>query len=150
MASVTHGASNWPEYRVWQAMIARCHNPSGGHKDYAGRGIAVCARWRKAFENFIADMGRRPKGMTLERLNNSKGYGPENCVWASRVAQANNRRSNRRLTVGGITRTVAEWARHLDMKPCVIYQRLRRGVVGARALTPVPKGKWVRTAGESA
>jgi hypothetical protein len=75
-------------------MIQRCLNPKNtAYKNYGGRGIDVCEEWL-IFENFLSDMGNRPEGYTLERENNESGYNPQNCVWATREQQANNRRGN--------------------------------------------------------
>jgi hypothetical protein len=80
-----------------QPMWSRCtctkHN---SFKDYGGRGIAICDRW-KVFENFLADMGERPAGLTLDRINNDKGYEPGNCRWATRSEQQRNQRRRRRF-----------------------------------------------------
>lgn len=82
-----------PTHNSWRAMIARCVNPRNrGYVNYGGRGINVCLRWRHSFANFLADMGERPKGTTLDRRDNDKGYAPENCRWATPVQQANNTR----------------------------------------------------------
>jgi hypothetical protein len=72
-----------PEYSVWRGMIQRCTNPNAhGYENYGGAGVTVCKRWLK-FENFLADMGRRPKGKSLDRLKNSRGYTKSNCRWAT-------------------------------------------------------------------
>jgi hypothetical protein len=77
-------------------MIQRCCNPNSTHYSYyGGRGIAVCKRWR-SFENFLADMGERPLGLTLDRTNNARGYSRANCKWVTRKEQANNRRPKSR------------------------------------------------------
>ena len=88
----THGCFGTSEHKTWSAMIQRCHNPkSQAFKNYGGRGITVCERWRIA-ANFLEDMGPRPEGMTLERINNDRGYEPGNCKWATPTEQARNTR----------------------------------------------------------
>jgi hypothetical protein len=83
-----------PEYRSWCAMMARCNNPnSSRYKYYGKRGIKVCERWHD-FRNFLADMGSRPDGLTLDRKNNNGNYEPSNCCWATRKKQNNNKRNN--------------------------------------------------------
>ncbi|MFI5392054.1 MAG: AP2 domain-containing protein [Bacteriovoracales bacterium] len=90
-----HGMWKTPEYKVWQGMIARCHNPNNSkYEYYGGRGIKVCEAWRR-FENFIKDMGKRPTGLTLERNNTNGDYCPENCRWATRSDQNLNTNLNK-------------------------------------------------------
>lgn len=86
--------SNSPEYTVWRAIQQRCHNPKNtAYSDYGGRGIAVCQRWRESFEAFYADTGARPSPeMTLDRIDNERGYEPGNVRWATRIEQSQNTR----------------------------------------------------------
>lgn len=96
--NLKHGLSKTPEYTAWKDMIRRCTNKKHkNYKDYGGRGITVCDRWLESFENFYADIGKRPEGKSLERQNNDKGYSKENCIWASRLEQNKNRRKPARV-----------------------------------------------------
>ena len=89
-----HGMYGIPEYTIWGAMLQRCKNKNNvRYNDYGGRGIAVCRRWEK-FVTFYKDMGERPQGLTIERIDNNKGYFPDNCKWATMTENLKNKRNN--------------------------------------------------------
>lgn len=125
---VTHGRSNTPENKIWRAIKNRCHNPSASsYSRYGARGIAVCERWVNSFENFLADMGARPStDHSIERVDNNLGYSPENCVWATRVAQANNTRTNHYIEASGERLTIQEWSRRTGIPHQTILARVAR------------------------
>lgn len=127
-------------YAVWAAMKSRCLNPNNkSYPNYGGRGIHVCEAWQRSYTRFIEDMGSRPDGMSLDRLNNDGNYSCGNCaecvangwarnvVWASRTQQARNTRRNRRITIDGVTKTVPEWAEAQGLKAAIIHDRLLSG-----------------------
>lgn len=112
-----------PTYISWAAMHAR--GTHGRYKSYSERGITVCERWR-SFDAFFADMGERPKGTSLERIDNNKGYEPDNCCWATRKEQARNRRSSKLIAYRGETRSLAEWCEILEISYWRTFQRLQK------------------------
>ena len=98
--NLRHGMSGTPIHCTWKNMMQRCHNKNNpGYPDYGGRGVKVCDRWR-TFENFYADMGDKPEGMSLDRVNVDGDYAPDNCRWADDFIQARNKRNS--ITVDGI------------------------------------------------
>jgi hypothetical protein len=122
-------------YLLWRGVVDRCHTPSSKYyRRYGGRGIMVSKSWRK-FENFYADMGDRPKGLTLERKENSKGYSKANCVWATRKEQQNNTRSNRKIKFKGEVLNLCQWAERTGMLGCTIARRIKLGWSVKDALT---------------
>lgn len=135
----THGMFGTPEYRSWSAMMSRCTNPSHrAYPRYGGRGIVVCDAWLK-FEQFYADMGARPDGASLDRIDNDKGYEPSNCRWATRIEQQRNKRNNRLLTHNGQSLPVSEWAEIYGLSQYAIHERLKRGWSVHEALTQPPR-----------
>ena len=132
----THGMSYTPEWHSWMAMRQRCHYPSSiNYPNYGGRGIKVCDRWMNSFEAFYKDMGPRPEGMSLERVDNDKDYSPDNCTWATTPEQGTNQRTNRLITHDGETLTMMQWSRRTGLSKHVIYRRLKKGWSIEKTLT---------------
>ncbi len=108
----THGMSRTKEWRAWLHAKGRCYDRNDSrYRIYGARGVKMCKEWRNDFAQFLRDMGRSPLGMTLERVDNSKGYEPKNCVWASRLQQANNKRTNSIVELYGKRMTLSECSR---------------------------------------
>ena len=136
----THGMCDTPTYSTWASMIQRCANSkSHGYEHYGGKGIKVCDKW-KTFSGFLSDMGVRPEGMSLDRVNGNCDYEVNNCRWATNIQQANNMSSNRFIEYNGKRLTVSQWTRELGGMPSMVASRLKNGWDEIRAVsTPV---KW--------
>lgn len=134
----THKMGGTPEHTSWAGMLSRCRNPNNKcFKYYGGRGIKVCERWNK-FENFYKDMGARPSELTLDRINNNKGYSPNNCRWADRFTQSNNQRITKRITINGESRSISEWARINRISKHTVRSRIKSGWDKIRAVSEKP------------
>lgn len=127
-------------YASWMSMHRRCYVESASHFErYGGRGIVVCERW-KSFQNFLSDMGEKPEGKSLDRINNSGNYEPTNCRWATHIEQSNNRDNNVRISFMGIDQTMQQWSREPGaVSAQLIRVRLRYGWSVERAIFEPPK-----------
>ena len=140
-AKVTHGLSDSTEMRIWGNLVQRVTNPRNpSYPRYGGRGIDLDPRWLR-FDAFYSDMGPRPPGgLTLERVDNNKGYWPWNCIWADAITQGNNQRTNRILTLHGRSQSTSAWCRELNLAYGTVTCRVNRlGWSDERALTTPTK-----------
>lgn len=129
-----HGRSKTREWNAWVDIRKRCENAN--YKDYdryGGRGITVCDRWQ-SFKGFFEDMGDCPASHTIERIDNDIGYGPDNCRWATRKEQANNRCSSRWVEFNGERKTLMQWAESTGIGRSTIAARLDSGRSASEAL----------------
>lgn len=141
----THGYTKTRTHRIWVQMRRRCRDPrANGYQNYGGRGIKVCDRWNDSFEAFLEDMGECPEGMSIERRENSKGYEPGNCVWATLEEQNNNRRNNVFLEHNGRKLTIRQWSRELEVNFQTLHSRHRRGLPVVEILAPLNRQKGFR------
>ena len=123
----THGFSKTRIYHEWKGIIARCYNPNTTrYSDYGGRGITVCDEWREDFKKFLEWSAKNgySENLTIDRIDNNKGYSPDNCRWTTRLIQANNKRNNHRITYNKETHTLSEWSRILNIDYKKLYNRL--------------------------
>lgn len=127
-----HGQSYSREYLIWCGLKGRCVPARDRGGRYGKRGITVCERWEK-FENFLADMGQAPLGMSIDRIDNNGNYEPGNCRWATSDQQANNVGCNRLVQHEGQTLTIAQYARAIGKTYSAVYWRLVRNTAD-----PVP------------
>jgi hypothetical protein len=113
------------EYRTWSGIIDRCERPGNAQfDDYGGRGITVCERWRSDFANFLSDMGPRPSALyTIDRIDNERGYSPENCRWATRKEQCRNKRNNLLVVVDGERLVLSAASEKLGVRYTTAYAR---------------------------
>lgn len=132
----THGLSATPTFRIWCDMRRRCTNAKRrAFRRYGGRGIRVCDRWLK-FENFVEDMGLRPRGMSLDRIDNNGNYEPSNCRWATRKQQTLNSPTTRWIEFGGERLCLTDWARKLGMTESGLHFRLKNWPMEKALTTP--------------
>ena len=138
-----HGRSYEPEYNVWRSMIARCHNPRHvNFLKFGALGIRVCKKWRKSYEFFREDMGRRPPGMILWRKDAAGNYEPDNCLWITAEVRPRSFDAHRKLVlvdVQGTRRCLADWAKTLGLSRQAIHERLYKGWSHEQACT-IPRG----------
>lgn len=126
IGSTTHGHAKRQTgtYKTWVGLAHRCHNKKSSiYKHYGARGISVCKRW-KDFENFYKDMGDRPAGMSLDRIDNNGNYEPSNCRWADIYTQRNNTRVNKYFIYNGKKLTIAEISRLVGISYDKLWARL--------------------------
>lgn len=127
--TVAHYLAKTPTWYSWCAMRGRCYKINHHqYKNYGGRGIKVCDRWLNSFIAFYEDMGQRPEGHTIDRIDVNGDYYKENCKWSTYKEQNNNKRDNRIITYQGRTMNATQWANELGVKTHLIYDRIgRRG-----------------------
>jgi hypothetical protein len=120
----THGKTGTKTFNVWYGMIRRCTDKNHhNYEKYKDRGVSD--EWLD-FDVFLSDMGEVPEGMTLDRIDNEKGYSKENCRWATTDQQARNRKDNINITFKGVTKTVSEFAREYKINPTTLHQRISK------------------------
>lgn len=130
-----HGMCYTRTYKTWCGMFDRCYNEGcSGYKNYGGRGIRVCRRWRK-FENFLRDMGVKPTHSSIDRINNDGNYEPGNCRWTTAFRQSRNTRRNIDITICGVTRCLQDWVKGVGLLFCTVRRRLDAGWGAREALT---------------
>ena len=139
---LSHGESHTRLYQVWSAIKRRCYNPNARHyESYGGRGIQMCDEWKNSYETFrdwAISTGYQElpfSKCTIDRIDNNGNYEPSNCRWVDGVAQANNRRSNRRFTYNGETNNIKEWSDIYGIPYKLLHGRLYTGWSIEKALT---------------
>lgn len=132
----THRKTNSRTYVSWAMMTQRCTNPKFPRfSEWGGTGVTISKEWRESFETFLSDLGERPLGKSLDRIDGKLGYCKENCRWATPQEQSQNRKSARLLTFRGETKCIAEWARTIGFRYMTIVSRLNQGWTVEEALT---------------
>lgn len=140
-ANTTHGdagrGKKTNEYYIWRSIKDRCLNPKNkNYNQYGGRGISICSRWENSYSKFLIDMGRKPfEKASIDRINNNGNYTPKNCHWVDAKYQANNKRSNRKITYAGKTQSIQCWADETGIAYGTICMRLFRNWTIKKTLT---------------
>lgn len=143
----SQGSRPSPTYISWAGAKARCFNVKNKRfADYGGRGITMCDRWRDSFEAFLADMGERPKGTSIDRIDNDGHYEPGNCRWARKGQQNGNVRGRTRITYDGQAYSISEFATLMKVDFGNLYYRIKAGHDPLQAVAALRAGKWRRIA----
>lgn len=133
--------AHWKAYQAWCVAIKRCDDVS--NKNYGGRGITVCLRWRTSFAAFLQDMGDPPIGLTLDRKKNNKGYSKANCHWTTPRNNSNNRRNTKFLVYNNERKPLSYWVDAFEIDIGTLNGRLTRGWSPEQALTtPLYTSRW--------
>lgn len=136
-----HGMSRTETYQIWHAAKSRCEFPNcNDYPEYGGRGIRMCEAWSHSFKAFLEDMGERPKGLTLDRINNDGNYEPGNCRWATYTEQNRNKSGLVWITFDNRTQLMSDWARELGISKKTLWARLQYMTVERAFSKPVSKG----------
>lgn len=137
-----HGKAGTRIYGIYQNMKQRCGNPNNtNYKSYGGRGIKVCRDWQESFESFFewALSNGYDKNLELDRINVNGDYSPDNCRWITHLEQCQNRRTNVKITINGVTKTLSEWAQETGIPYKTILSRHFHGKKGVKLIEPVKK-----------
>lgn len=157
-AKRTHGMHLTPTYYSWAMMLKRCRTRTDpAYKSYGGRGIDFDPRWT-SFEAFLSDMGERPEGTSIDRIDGSRGYWPDNCRWAGKLQQQRNIRTNRNIRYKDRVQCVRAWADEAGLPNFVFYNLIRKGMTDEEAVAAMvetpdqvkPKRAWKRTLAKQA
>lgn len=138
-SNLKHGGSHTRLFKVWHSMKMRCLSPADNvYKYYGGRGITICGEWMEfvPFRDWAARTGYRTN-LTIERIDNNKGYSPSNCKWATMREQGNNRRNNVRVTFSGLTLTLMQWSERLGINHNTLRYRIKHWPVEKAFAVPV-------------
>lgn len=141
---VNHGLTNTKLYKTYNSMKKRCYKKENNpdYKNYGGRGILICEEWLNDHTGFInfynwAINNGYQDNLTIERKDVNGNYEPDNCTWADRKVQNNNRTNNKLITIGGLTKNVSQWAEEYNLPNTTIWSRLRRGKTEIELIRPV-------------
>jgi hypothetical protein len=141
-----HGMVGSSEHGIWLGMKQRCSNPKATHyENYGGRGIIVCDEWKESFAAFFKDMGPRPEGTSIDRIDGTGNYEPSNCRWATQAEQARNKKSNILIPCNGTTLCMEDWADIIGITSGSLKKRLNKMSIGEALTKPITPQKRMVT-----